>query len=506
VKEGANPELDGLKKLVSQRWRTQAVEPHPDPDVLSAFAENALPESERAQVLQHLGACNDCRDTLYLAAEHSPQAQTVLSFQPKPRSWLMFRWGALAASVLIVAGAVIARYPRLHEASKLQAPASAAMEKKSKLADKEVPSGVRENRDRLEAVFQTGAPSPPPPAKDRPATKHMTAKPQANMEFDDSDQVRVATAPTAQKEKKADENLQVMGRNVGALSAAASAGSASQAWQSAGQQADARNDFGYAARAMKKMPGSANGMIGGTVLDPSGAAVGNATVTTVGPVGSKTAISDQQGNYVFTELLPGAYSLKAEAPGFKSSEITNVAVLDNKAATVRVRLQPGSATETVQVNAETASVKGAASAPAPEVLNALAATESEVVLQKAVAGNSPQRAKSAVPQWTISAKGTLERSLDLGKTWHKVSVAHGVIFRALSVLGSQIWVGGNRGSLYHSSDSGLTWTKIVPSTADATLTVDISHVEFSDGNTGTVSTTNGETWSTSDSGTTWRRQ
>src|SRR5262249_49635620 len=158
----------------------------------------------------------------------------------------------------------------------------------------------------------------------------------------------------------------------------------------------------------------------------SGGVIGNAKVTTVGPVGSKTATSDQQGNFVFTALFPGAYSVKAEAPGFKSSEVTNVAVLDNKPATVGVRLEPGSSAETVEGSGEAVTANVEASTPAPEPVNGRTMTQSEIVLQKAVVSHSPQRAKLAAPQWTISAKGTLERSLDLGKTWHKVSVAQGV--------------------------------------------------------------------------------
>src|SRR5262249_58772685 len=133
-----------------------------------------------------------------------------------------------------------------------------------------------------------------------------------------------------------------------------------------------------------------------------------------------------------------------------------------------------------------------------ETVSAFAATEAETTLQKSISSNSPQRADLPAPRWTLSAKGTLERSMDFGKTWHKVSVAHGAVLRALSVLGAQIWVGGNRGLLYHSADSGHSWTKVQPSSADMTLTLDINHVEFSDPNNGLVSTTNGEVWTTSD--------
>src|SRR5437867_5551636 len=105
--------MDRFRKFVSGRLQVQAAGPHPDPDVLAAFAENALLDAERAQLLQHLGACHDCREILYLAAPDSAEAQKVLSFQPKRSSRLVFRWGALAASIVIVGIAVTTRYPLL---------------------------------------------------------------------------------------------------------------------------------------------------------------------------------------------------------------------------------------------------------------------------------------------------------------------------------------------------------------------------------------------------------
>jgi Carboxypeptidase regulatory-like domain/Photosynthesis system II assembly factor YCF48/Putative zinc-finger len=503
VKEGANPGMDGLKKLVAGRLRTEVVAHHPDADVLSAFAENALSDAERVRILQHLGACNDCRETLYLAAS-APESQAVLSFQPKRRPWLMFRWGAVVASVVIVGAAVIARYPGHRPLQESQKPASPATENYSKIAEEKAPPNVRGLRDSL-------APAPPPPTKERPAEKHMIAKPHANMEFDDTDQVHVASPARADNAKKSDQSLPVVGRNVMSLPAPSAAAKSAQPVisPSAKDEDQAGASYGYVSRsvqlnARQSVSGAA---IDGTIVDPSGTVIGNAKVTLSGPVGSKTASSDPQGRFVFASLAPGSYSVKAEANGFKSTEITNVAVLDNKPATVGVRLVPGSRAETVEISAAAVGMNELAASPAPaEVVNGFAATEAETTLQKAVDSNSPQRAKLITPQWTISAKGALERSTDFGKTWHKVSVAHGAVLRALSVLGAQIWVGGNRGLLYHSSDSGHTWTKVLPAGADALLTVDINHVEFADPNNGTVSTTNGEAWSTSDGGQTWRRK
>src|SRR6266700_8092030 len=122
-------------KIVSRGLLTQQIAGlHPGPELLSAFAENALLEAERAQLLQHLGACHDCREILYLAAPDSAAAQKVLSFQPKSGSRLAFRWGALAASVVIVGAAVIARYPVFHARSQPPAAANAPVSNYSKVA------------------------------------------------------------------------------------------------------------------------------------------------------------------------------------------------------------------------------------------------------------------------------------------------------------------------------------------------------------------------------------
>ena len=57
-----------VPKIVHDRLRaglptgTGPEGPHPDPDVLTAFAEQALSAAEREGVLQHLARCGDCRE------------------------------------------------------------------------------------------------------------------------------------------------------------------------------------------------------------------------------------------------------------------------------------------------------------------------------------------------------------------------------------------------------------------------------------------------------------
>ena len=62
---------------------------------------------------------------------------------------------------------------------------------------------------------------------------------------------------------------------------------------------------------------SGNGSLQGTVTDPSGAAVTNATIVVVTPDGqSKTATTNRTGFYEIKGLAPGSYAVTASAPGF----------------------------------------------------------------------------------------------------------------------------------------------------------------------------------------------
>ena len=510
MKEGANPGMDGLKKLVAGRLATVAVERHPDADVLTAFAEHALSDAEREQVLQHLGACKDCRDTLHLATEHSPEAQPVLSFQPKRRPWLMFRWGAVAASVVIVGAAVIARYPARQPLQYSQKPAAPQVEDYSKVAEEKTPPDVREMRDRI-------APASSPSTKERPAEKHMIAKPRTNMEFDRTDEIHLAGVPRVDEDKKkADQPLTVMGRNTLPRPAPsqpqASAQQANEFQLADKDQRQTSADFRYAARAAKpqSMHGNATGVIQGTVVDPSGAVVNNAKVTMNGPAGSKTATSDAQGNFVFSSLPQGSYSVKTEATGFKSSEIADVAVADDKPAAVGVRLELGSASETVEVSgaAVSANVGGAAEASRAQ---AGTGTSDEPMtgnlLQNTVTSNSPAMMKAvSIPEWRLSVGGIVQRSFDLGGSWQNVVVSKRAVLTVLCTVKQHVWVGGKGGVLFHSVDGGMSWQHVYPSEANAKLSSDVTHIDFADPSRGSVSASNGEVWSTSDGGRTWRRQ
>ncbi len=98
---------------------------------------------------------------------------------------------------------------------------------------------------------------------------------------------------------------------------------------------------------------SFNGTISGRVTDPTGAAVPNAelTLTSVATGSVAKAKSGPEGLYSFPNLRPGIYSLRASAKGFRDYVQNGIELSMNEIASQEVRLELGTAVETVEVSA-----------------------------------------------------------------------------------------------------------------------------------------------------------
>lgn len=94
------------------------------------------------------------------------------------------------------------------------------------------------------------------------------------------------------------------------------------------------------------------GTIAGTVVDATGAAIPNATVsiTSVAQGVSVNTTTNESGNYQETHLLNGAYDVKIEHNGFKTYS-QRIDVLVNAVSQVNAALQVGSVNENITVNA-----------------------------------------------------------------------------------------------------------------------------------------------------------
>ena len=150
--------------------------------------------------------------------------------------------------------------------------------------------------------------------------------------------------------------------------------------------------------------------------------------------------------------------------------------------------------------------------------------------------NQLNTSPSSTFRWTVNSDGGLERSVDRGNSWQGVDVnapnsassmssklaakaarakdksdtkkeaAAPPVFRAVAAMGAEVWAGGSAGALYHSSDGGNHWTRVVPLFAGSTLTGDVVTVEFSDPQHGKITTSTPEVWTTTDAGLTWQKQ
>jgi len=83
-----------------------------------------------------------------------------------------------------------------------------------------------------------------------------------------------------------------------------------------------------------------DGSLSGTVEDPSGAVVSEATVTATNQLTGvkQSASTTNAGNYAFPNLLIGMYTVEVEAPGFLKYTRKDVDVLPNQAITANARL------------------------------------------------------------------------------------------------------------------------------------------------------------------------
>lgn len=101
------------------------------------------------------------------------------------------------------------------------------------------------------------------------------------------------------------------------------------------------------------------GTISGTITDQTGGVIPNAkiTVTSTQTGISQTVQSNGSGNYIFSALSVGDYTLAAEAPGFGVTNEKGLHLDASQDLTADVQLKPGSQTESIDVTSAAALVE-----------------------------------------------------------------------------------------------------------------------------------------------------
>jgi photosynthesis system II assembly factor YCF48-like protein/putative zinc finger protein len=458
--------MEQVPNIVRERLKGAAGGDHPDPDLLSAFAEQVLPGPERARVLLHLSACTECRDVLALALPPAESPSLTLDTgQAAPWfRWPILRWGAVAACVVVVGSAVLMKRDvftaRAPQSANVDRDADASGYLKHEQAAEATANSSPTMRRQADGLQESSVDRLTGPAR---AKKQESGGQQdkSNARFESEQTTR---APVAQPSP---QSIPSRGSSAGSFEKApaqydrgfALAGNARTAPESLG--AGARADQAFKIAPQEKDEEKRLQPEAGRVTDLAKASKPDKSAEAhAAPSFDDYALATDSGE-------------KREAPG-KAKAASSNAVLD----------------------------AGVAATPAA----------APAIVPEAVANERGTRAKAAfsrpspLSRWTISSDGQLQHSVDSGISWQPVVVAEKASFRALSSNGPDIWVGGTSGLLYHSTDAGVHWNQIKPSSPDATLTADIAAIEFTDLRHGKITTATGESWLTEDAGQSWRKQ
>src|SRR5947207_1630925 len=94
-----------------------------------------------------------------------------------------------------------------------------------------------------------------------------------------------------------------------------------------------------------------NATLGGTVMDPSGAAVGDAelTLTNKATGFEMKVMSNERGEYTFRNVTPGSYDLKVVKAGFQNYIQKGIVLTINQSGHAVATLMVGSTIDTLTV-------------------------------------------------------------------------------------------------------------------------------------------------------------
>jgi Carboxypeptidase regulatory-like domain len=108
---------------------------------------------------------------------------------------------------------------------------------------------------------------------------------------------------------------------------------------------------------------SNQGSIAGNIFDPSGALVGAAKISAreVSTGAVYETVSSSAGAFKLPNMSIGTYDVTATAPGFKTATYRGVVVQVATTSALDIRLQTGTVSETVSVNADVPTVQSESS-------------------------------------------------------------------------------------------------------------------------------------------------
>jgi hypothetical protein len=444
--------MPNVPKIVRERLRVANLAPaeHPDPDVLTAFAESSLSQRERADVLEHLSRCGECREILVLALPASEPVQALT--EKGSRSWIAWptmRWAFASAGVLAIALFGFLQYGRHNESTMIaKQEAGAAAE-----ARNEQPPQIVQ--DYSKSTEEQTLQSPDKLKRKAPALemdKRATAfAPNAELAKNFSKPTiggPLAHGPRQIYQQQQSGNVQQVPATVLALNAPER-----KQQVSVGKAADLR-------------------------LPVSDESVQVQTQASKQDVNSKALDSVVAKNQVSSE------------PSAADTEVS------------RAKSAPAPAAPPVGSLSNARSLQTVASTPTWTISEGKLqrSFDQGATWQDVNITSSPNPGDGL--ELAIADRKVLKDSLKQNKKEQRAPL----VFRAVTANGPDVWAGGAGAALYHSFDAGAHWSRVVPSSSNVSLTGDILKLDFRDPQNGTIATSTGEVWSTGDNGQTWQKQ
>jgi hypothetical protein len=487
-----------LPNIVRERLRvSRPTAAHPDADLLTAFAERALPESERVVVAEHLARCHDCRDVLVLALPASVTVEASRLPLPVRDGWLrapVLRWGVVAAGFAVLTVTGFLQYQRGRVAQTFIAARHAktvTLEEKSAQADHG-------------GDFAKPAPGAPTELAGSPTSAPVSAN-RVNNGSASGDSARAGST-----------NERVAGSLPPRNEAAAN---------SASLALNSRN-------LAPGLPFHGRGSVSGPIKQ-SAKLYGGAAPSPAGGAGTQSQLVaantlDQASNQPFQDQGKDQKEDQGRAPGEGRRAFMDVTVDKAKS--------PESTT--VDVSAAPPPLETGTAAPTSPVIPiaprwAISATGgllrsfdqgrtwANVDVNASFPGSGqmvmvvPQSQQAAQDTSQLQAQSQAQSQSEskvLSKrkavSAQPIAASAGSIpvFRAISAAGLEVWAGGSAGALYHSANGGDQWTRVIPSASGILLTGDITGIAFSDPQHGQVTTSTQELWTTFDAGQTWQKR
>jgi len=435
---------------------------HPEADLLTAFAEQALSATERDGVLDHLALCGDCREAIALAlpaadmvaAPIATETEAVRATSIRAKSernfltafaWPGLRWAALAAGVAVAASVLLMHPGKLNQATL---------------------SSV--NRPVATTALPASAPQIAPPSV--PAS----SIPSSSVASSPTDQSAISVRTSA-RTNEARPNSEM--RPFKKLNAGEAVTPPHQAQR--GMLLAENKDKSAQAGKWAAAPSA-----GALALDASTSRRATETVEVSGAAAAVEVAPSPDDTLMARNETPAIEKAK---PALQEPALPEKEMKVNG-----------------QQNTQAAVVSG------------LAKPQARAMMSSAKLASPVSQSLAHRVTWVITG-GILQRSPDSGQSWQDALRADRPLLCYVS-HDEDVWAGGLAGTLFHSADGGVTWVQVQPSIKAQQLSSDVTHIDVRGNVRGDVhggvrgpaeivlSTSTGEIWSSADGGKTWEKK